>query len=622
MCRLAVGLVVGLAVLAPVTGLFVVGSSAAAAPATAVSQSEEFSEATNLASPERTSRTGGAVELSPGRERGYLDRLGELTSRFDVSERRNAFHLIGSDGERTIVFTDESTQTASATVVGTLIRAENAPGFDNDVIVASGVVFGDDTSSVTADGLRSNPADYRGQLVRVELAARQVSYTATDDSGTVSEQATYAARSRAGGSLGSPASNAVFSVSNLSAGYGRQRTAAVFDRVDPRSNAILLRDHRGERFWSRGTRTVTGVVELSGSGRVVIHVASQSYRNTSVGSVAELQRRGAELNGSVVSLTTAAAGQWIGASEQLRSVAGCGLGGVTVGADCVSVSTDTTLFGGVAFDDSPTARSEAVVLAGLSNRRQSARTQNVSGTYRIVGRVVPAESVDQSFSDGYAVVVYRFDRTGDLSVGDSDAVRTVRDPIVETIRAGVVPPESSVTETATATATPTDTPTGTPTDQSSDTPGRTETTGNQTDTPNGTVSSNGTVSANGTVPSNGTASPAGNTTASGDGNTTGTTESGASDGDGAGPLSLVFLSLWSVAWIGALGSEGLRQFRRVQGYVVTRTPLISAVLYGVGLLAGSVGLGLAAGGLVGLSFLGVNLLGIGAVAGVQFADVP
>jgi mannose/fructose/N-acetylgalactosamine-specific phosphotransferase system component IIC len=82
------------------------------------------------------------------------------------------------------------------------------------------------------------------------------------------------------------------------------------------------------------------------------------------------------------------------------------------------------------------------------------------------------------------------------------------------------------------------------------------------------------------------------------------------------------LSLWSVAWISALGSEGLRQFRRVQGYVVTRTPLISAVLYGVGLLAGSVGLGLAAGGLVGLSFLGVNLLGIGAVAGVQFADVP
>ncbi|MFB6177715.1 MAG: hypothetical protein ABEI99_11335, partial [Halobaculum sp.] len=300
-CRWAVVLLVGLAVLAPVAGVLAAGSGAAAAPTTAADSSSVAStpagiESTGtLASPERTSRTGGAVELSPGRERSYLDRLSELTDQYDVSSRANAFHLIGTDGEQTVVFTDEEPRTASATVVGTLIRAENAPGFEHDVIVASGVVFGSDASSVTASELRSNPAAYRGQLVRVQLSARQVGYTATGEFGELTEQATYAARSRSDDSLAPPAANAVFSVLNLSSEYGRQRTDAVFDRLDPRPNAILLRDHRGARFWSRGTRTVTGVVELSGSGRVVVHVASQTYRNTSVASVAALQRRAGEL---------------------------------------------------------------------------------------------------------------------------------------------------------------------------------------------------------------------------------------------------------------------------------------------------------------------------------------
>lgn len=623
MCRWAVVLLVGLAVLAPVAAVSAAGVTAT--PEAAASQFDtQPAESTDdtsgtLASPERASRAGGAAELSLGREREHLGRLPELTSRFDVSDRRNVFHLIGSDGERTVVFTDDQPRTASATVVGTLIRAENAPGFDHDVIVASGVVFGDDTNSVTADDLRSNPADYRGQLVRIELTARQVSYTATDDSGAVSEQATYAARSRADGSLGSPASNAVFSVSNLSAEYGRQRTAAVFDRVDPRPDAILLRDHRGERFWSRGTRTVTGVVELSGSGRVVLHVARQSYRNTSVESVAELQRRGAELNDSVVSFTASVSGQWIGASEQLQSVAGCGIGGVTVGANCVSVSTDATLFAGVAFDDSPSDRSEAVVLAGLSNRRQSARTQNVSGTYQIVGRVVPVGAVDSSLSDGHALVVYRLDQGGDLSTRDDDAITAVRDPVVETIRAGVVPPEVSGAEsTPTATDTASDTPTEMATTESSDTPTETATTANRTVASNGTASTNG--SRNGTASTNGSSTANGSTgNGSAPTNTT-TPGSGTANGDDTGPLALAFLGLWSLSWIGALGSEGLRQLRRMQGYVVTRTARLSVVLYGVGVLTGTVGLAFVAGGFLGLSFFGVNLLGIGAAVGVQVTD--
>lgn len=437
--------------LAPIVGATVVGADAGAAQVT-------------------TTQSGVSIQLGGPTEANYLDQMEELVNESGVEPRANAFLLV--KGERQwVVFTDEEVETGAADVVGTL--ALPATASSTGAIFATDVSVSQDGQKVALDDVRDNPGQYDSQLVTVDANYSQIAYLA--DSGSVVSKTVGGIVGGqtigTGGEIGASAADTVLDLSQ-----SNDRLAAAWSRVQRGDTGVPTTGYGETRWQSSGAATVDLVVFETG-GEATFILADAEFDSTRLDSVGEIRERGDELAGEVVTVETQGVGARLSVKQSLLQVAKCAPESVTTPAGCIPVPVDSVVHGGVLFDSVPSSLGDAVIYAGVSNREQSDAIAPERGSYEVTGRVVQAESLG-GFPDGYALLVYDMERTGDLAIGDAarEQAAALRGEVQGEIRAQL---NASVGEEP-ATATPaagTSTPSGgaSTASQSATTPAPTQT---------------------------------------------------------------------------------------------------------------------------------------------------
>lgn len=399
-----------------------------------------------------TTQSGVSIQLSTPAEANYLDQMGQFVNGTSLEPRSNAFMLMKGD-RQWVVFTDKEIATGSATVEG--IVAAPATSTTTGAIFATDVSVNQDGERVSLDEVRENPGEYNTQLVTVEANYSQLAYLA--DSGQVVSQTVggvVGGQTVTGsGEIGASTAETVLNISQ-----SRDDLTAAWSQLRQGETGIPTVGYGQTRWQMSGAATVDLVV-LETGGEPTFILADSDLDSRSLGSVSEIRDRGDELAGEVVNVETQVVGSRLSVKESLLSVAKCAPESVTTPAGCIPVPVDSVLHGGVLFDSVPSSLGDAVIYAGVSNHDQSKAAVPETGTYRVTGRVVQAESLGDGFPDGYALVVYDMERTGDLAIAQSarDQATALRGEVKGEIRGQLKASVGEQTSTATPneTATPT-----------------------------------------------------------------------------------------------------------------------------------------------------------------------
>lgn len=335
------------------------------------------------------------------------------------------------DGELYILATDEPVQAGKITATGTVVEA-NRLSFDVGIMFGASVsVSRDPDTSTTVGDLRNNTDQYIGELVAVEGTYRSFPYAFTADTIQTDAQFTVSAltdgRYTVPSVFSNPYQGARWSTLNLSGTeYGGDRYAELNDKTAWDGNIIGSERRATTEFAGNGSvEAVAMVLPLPTNGEpgrpVVIDI---EYTAEPLSGPGEIADHGGELEGQVVRFETDAVGARVSARETLLSVARCGEDAVTVpGVGCVPALADSVVHTGVFFGGS-----DLVPYAGVSNTLQDVPVTDERGRYKVVGRVISGERVGE---EGYALLVYDMERTGNLSISSTDAARTASEALVD-----------------------------------------------------------------------------------------------------------------------------------------------------------------------------------------------
>ena len=397
--------------------------------------------ALGAATPSPTQVEGIAYPVSPENEAKYLQSINEHADEFGVEPQDNVF-LLYRDGGEYVVFTDSQPRVGHATVTGTAISTPG-DGTEIGIIVASSVELATQGEPASLQSVRESPDQYAYQLVEVESQYRQVSYslvgadrlpasrtglgwsTDTDEEATV---------------VGAPGNAGRMAVLNFSsADVGRSRHVEMIQRIRPRPALdpglfVMARNHR---FWMDANARVTiAVIPGSefGTGNPHYLLADVTVPALTLSGPDAIQEHPARYDGEVVRFRTQALGATMSSRETLLEAKSCGENMVIVPDGCVPVVTDAALHTGVAYSQAGDGTA-VVPFVALSNHRQDRAIEEFSGTYKLTGRVVSAQSLDPSLPDQPALIVYDMQRVDDRNGARSTQAYAAAADLRETVRA-------------------------------------------------------------------------------------------------------------------------------------------------------------------------------------------
>lgn len=416
-------------------------------PATIIGTSTP--SAATLASPSLGTVEGASLSLPEQQEQRYLDVMQNLTKRYSVSPRSNAFAILKKD-THWIVFTDSTPESGYANAQGTVISPQETGG-SYGFVFANEVSYDTNGEKTSLSDIKNNPDKYTYSFVRVTAKFNQLSYSLDAANGDFVQQHTFGTLSNSKITTGvlPIGTTARWTTLNLSsAKYGAHRQDEIASRL-PTSNDHLPTTGWETDYWINATTKVDAIVlpnqdgdaaPQSKVGQPTLFVVDSNVQGQQISSITEISKRGSELQGSVVTVNTQVVGSKTSSKRFLLKVAKCAPDSVTVPVTppgCTPVVTDTIVHSGIAFQGVPQSQSDIVPFVGLSNHKQDSVTKPLKGSYQVTGRVVSTDKIDPSLPDGYALVVYEMDRTGGLNTSPSELVTKQQSQLQQVITAQI-----------------------------------------------------------------------------------------------------------------------------------------------------------------------------------------
>jgi len=344
--------------------------------------------------------SGVAVEIHERNQQQLLSQQLNWTARLDVQPRSNVFAL--DAGEMTyLVFTDESPETARASVSGTTLPLDAR----TQALFADSVSFNYNAQSVPMTSLDQGAHD--GQLVETQGPYRHFPI-ALDLSGTTQP-----------GLFGTVGAD-----QERLAQPGRTVRAVLFNQRNSSLPApvVLQSDNQsasaiayGDRAWYTGGESRVTLASSDYSGSQTYYTSRAQPSGERIESVTEIDDDDV---GDVVTVTASGTGARLSAQETMAATSSCdGENAVEFPfSGCGPLLADTVVHTGALWDSSSGASEGTVRYVGLSNTVQQTPTMPEDGEYRMTGRVVEAEQIDPNLDAGHTLVVYNRSRVGDVDV--------------------------------------------------------------------------------------------------------------------------------------------------------------------------------------------------------------
>lgn len=226
-------------------------------------------------------------------------------------------------------------------------------------------------------------------------------------------------------------------------------------------------------YWTDGDVTVSGIVAApetptrdyirtfqeddilsANSDTPAMYVIDEEYNAQDVSSVSELSESAGQYDGELVSFES---NLYMSTISTKRVVEG------STGTQLPPV--DTILHGGVAWEQLPQTRDDAIIIMGASSSEQKQLLDDRSGTYQITGEVVSTERIEGELPQGSILIIYDLERVGStntassnevieqLSTSVSDTMEQQADPQVDASEVGDTDSDSTNTEDTTSDAT-------------------------------------------------------------------------------------------------------------------------------------------------------------------------
>lgn len=418
---------------------------------------------------------GVSVTLTDSRKAEYMDLMEDIAEDYSVSPRSHAF-VVHTESLTWIVFTDQEPEVAEVQITGESIGTADGVGY----IFANSVSFDAVPEPASFKTLATEPDRHQYELVTVTTTYRQLSYAFDAAGGDFRNQQIIGMATN--GSFNEttfpmePGRWANYGVGTLS--VAKNTTQRWFLAAVPllSSGESIHAFGNGPSFGVNGTVRIKAVVLNRGpyqsatqeSDQVALYVRKISPVATEVSGPDEINNRGSELEGEIVSFETNLVGSKISSKDAMIKLSSCGQDAVFVGGSCMPVVTDITIHSGIAFDNVPNSLNDSVIYAGLSNLNVDGVSQPQVGTFEVTGRVVDVDSIDPRFPEGYGLLVYSMKRTGGPSVSSSEEqqAREISDSVKSTMisQANASSGEwEDINRNAPTTPTPTPSPTPTPT---------------------------------------------------------------------------------------------------------------------------------------------------------------
>lgn len=422
-------------------------------------------------SPSDGTVTGPLMPLPGDTEAEYKQYVEEAARNYGY-EPRGEISALYKDGVTYLVSSSTEPGPGVAEVRGSVVEPYELGNSQYGVIFADGVSVSQSGPRVSVSELVQNPDQYSGQVVETDAHYREATFL-TDTGGLqtfvrvgdlTTRQGDFPIDSRPGQAARWMAVNLS---ENRDSKFGQiSKTAETMGIGSQNSESVTL-GLKPTSFWADGQGTVTVLVlpeSMAIAGSVRYYPISVDVEERTTVSPAELQARGDELEGDIVTVHGRAAGSQLSAQETLLAAAKCAPDSITVpGVGCIPIPTDVSIHtGAVASAGSPES---AVPYAALSNQHQDVPVTDERGEYRLTGRVVSTDQLDPRLPDGYGLIVYERERVGDLSGGASGQLENAASDVTDTFRSQLTMSSSEyeekyggrngrpVTETATTTTT-------------------------------------------------------------------------------------------------------------------------------------------------------------------------
>lgn len=367
-------------------------------------------------------KSGVVRPVSPEVEHSILDNASEIDLSImpGVDELPNTVVRLDTGSEAKYVLVNSDAGVSEATVTG----YESL--MDSQFLVATDVQISSNPTTAGAEAVFSNPSNYRGELVRVQIENySQLPLAAHTAQGSIREQ--YAVGTDTDASL--PTDPA-----ELGLGAVGDTVGANVDGTDPSTYY-----DGGQTFLDAADSETTASVRrerYAGLGGATVDVAvfgsQPHYYVTNINWDAQrVNGLEAALNasaGDVVTVEASRAEARLSTRGAIEQVANCGDDWIAVpGVGCVPASTDVVAHAGVLYDDNAT-----VPYFGASNVIQTSPLDYAAGDVEVTARVVNGSAVPGDVAADRALVAIDAEQAGSGSA--SEAAVEQRDEVLDSVR--------------------------------------------------------------------------------------------------------------------------------------------------------------------------------------------
>ncbi|GAA0530888.1 hypothetical protein GCM10008994_01840 [Halorubrum ejinorense] len=361
--------------------------------------------------------TEGAAFVAPG---SIQDQVDDLRETLPLGEDRvsHAFVLATSDNLY-LVLTDKEPVEGYASIQGTELDAneislDRRNSLEFKPVRATGVEY-QEPSKASVGRVYRNTDDYRRDYVEFTANHRSI---AIDD-----EQSDY--KLTTGVLVDDPIES-----EELFRTIGGQ-SHAMLDQLNrdtvggvlgdlSRPHIITTEPDTKARYWQNTAVTMTGIVTSpeSPAGEFirsqqkyntlptdpdtpVLYVTNSQYNPQSV-SISEISEDPSAYEGDTVQFESSLYMKTISSKRIIEST----------GTKMPPI--DTVLHGGVAWDRQPDTRDDLVGVIAASSITQNQLSKERTGTYKVTGEVISTDKIKGNLSQGYVLIAYNLERTGDL----------------------------------------------------------------------------------------------------------------------------------------------------------------------------------------------------------------
>lgn len=388
--------------------------------------------ATQTATVERTTRrvtvdvsppvttTEGAAFETPEAVQNEVDNIREEVPQ---TTGPHAFVLTSTD-ELYVVFSNQEPQEGHVSVEGISpdVNPLEIDGLEFGVIVANDVEFEAPQQASVSD-VYQNSESYDREYVEISAHHRYASLDYENISFSATAGVLIEEPLEASGMFGSMGSKSRMAIDGPDG-------ASINRVIEMPSQERVVTTSFETEYWTDGDVTVSGIVAApetptrdyirtfqeddmlsANSDTPAMYVIDEEYNAQDVSSVSEFSESAGQYDGELVSFESNLYMNTISTKRVVERSTGTQLPPV-----------DTILHGGVAWEQLPQARDDAIIIMGVSSSEQKQLLDSRSGTYQITGEVVSTERIEGELPQGSILIVYDLERVGSTNTASSNEV--------------------------------------------------------------------------------------------------------------------------------------------------------------------------------------------------------